>query len=304
MQVPERPIRIGVVADVHQDVIHDGYARMRTFIDEMQTSKPDFLIQLGDFVLPRPRNQPFLECWNEFEGPRYHVLGNHDMVDFGYTKQQTMEWWEMPQRFYSFDAGGWHFVVLDGNDQNPGEWSGYVRYVAPDQLEWLRKDLAATNAPTMVFSHQTIESDSGVANSGEVRAVLEECNRLAGWPQVYACLCGHHHIDSLLEVEGIRYIHINSMSYKWVGDKYLHRRFPPHVEHAYPAVSKTAPYRDPLYTMLTLDPAAGTMSLSGKQTEFIPPAPQEMGIPAADRMLPHITARKLNVLPGSALLSE
>ena len=66
-------VKIGIVADIHQDIIHDGYARMRFFIDDMNIRKPDFIIQMGDFVLPRKRNQPFLDTWNEFEGPRYHV---------------------------------------------------------------------------------------------------------------------------------------------------------------------------------------------------------------------------------------
>jgi len=78
-------VRIGIVADVHQDIIHDGYARMRYFIEDMNIRKPDFIIQLGDFVMPRKRNQPFLDAWNEFDGPGYHVLGNHDMKDFGFT---------------------------------------------------------------------------------------------------------------------------------------------------------------------------------------------------------------------------
>ena len=112
-------LRIGIAADVHQDIIHDGYARLRFFIDDMKKRKPDFIIQMGDFALPRKRNQPFLDAWNEFEGPRYHVLGNHDMKDFGFKKEQTMDWWQMERRYYSFDHGDFHFIVLDGNEQNP-----------------------------------------------------------------------------------------------------------------------------------------------------------------------------------------
>ena len=193
--------------------------------------------------------------------------------------------------------GGWHFVALDGNDKNPGNWSGYVRYVAKDQLDWLAKDLAATNAPTMVFSHQKLESDGGVANSGEVRAVLEKSNEDAGWQKVYACLCGHHHSDGLTEIAGISYIHINSMSYKWVGGGGNKRqRFAKHVEHAYPWVSHTVPYRDPLYTVLELDPETGQLNIEGKKTEFIPPTPTEMELPNASQMLPSISARKISVV--------
>lgn len=127
-----------------------------------------------------------------------------------------MEWWEMESRYYSFDIGGWHFIVLDGNDPNPGEWTGYVRYIGEEQRQWLESDLKQTQPPTIVFSHQQLESDSGVANSGEVRKILEDANERFGRKKVFACFCGHRHTDKLTKIAGIRYIHINSMSYKWV----------------------------------------------------------------------------------------
>jgi predicted phosphodiesterase len=288
-------VTLGLVADVHQDIIHDGWARMRVFIDDMQKRKVDALLQLGDFALPHSRNQPFLDTWNEYKGPKYHVLGNHD-TDSGFTKAQTMKWWGMEEKFYSFDLGGWHVVVLDGNDKNPGEWIGYVRYINQAQRDWLAADLAATDAPTIVFSHQKLESDDGIANSGEVRAILEAANKQAGRKKVFACLCGHHHSDGVTEIEGIRYVHINSMSYKWVGGAHQRKRFADHIEQAFPTVSRTAPYRDPLYTVLTLDPEEGTMTIEGRKTSFIPPTPAEMKLEHAAKMLPVISDLKVKVL--------
>ncbi|MDN5201056.1 metallophosphoesterase [Fulvivirgaceae bacterium BMA10] len=286
-------LKIGIVADVHQDIIHDGYARLRFFMDDMKKRKPDFIIQMGDFSLPRPQNQVFLDVWNEFEGPAYHVLGNHDMRDFGFTREQTMAWWEMKERYYSFDQGDFHFIVLDGNDKNPTPWSGYDRYIGAEQKEWLRKDLEATNKPTIVFIHQSLEAESGIANGEEIRSILESAKSKANRSKVIACLCGHHHTDYVKEINGILHIQINSMSYKWVGGKYQHRRFANHIEQAYPAVSKTCPYKDPLYTVLTLDAQGGKMHLEGRSTSFIAPTPKEIGISEADTMLPTITERNL-----------
>ena len=287
--------RLGLVADVHQDIIHDGYARLSAFVSDMAKRKPDAILQLGDFALPRKRNQPFLDVWNSFEGKRYHVLGNHDMRDLGFKREQTMEWWGMEERYYSFDLNGWHFVVLDGNDQNPGQWSGYVRYVGEEQRRWLESDLRRTESPTVVFSHQQLESDSGVANSGDVRKILENAVDDSGRPKVIACFCGHHHTDKLTEIAGIRYIHVNSMSYKWVGGNNARTRFPQHIEDAYPNLRKTVPYRDPLYTMLTLDPETNTMELEGRSTAFVSPNPAEMGLEDAGQMRPFISPRQLEI---------
>ena len=289
-------VQIGMVADVHQDIIHDGYSRIRFFIEEMNKRKPDFIIQLGDFVMPRKRNQPFLDAWNEFEGPRYHVLGNHDMKDFGFTKEQTMEWWQLEKPYYSFDHGDFHFIVLNGNEQNPEPWTQlYPRYIGPEQQEWLEKELVKTSKPTIIFSHQSLESpNGGMANHEELRKILEGQKTSSGQLKTIACLSGHHHADYVKEINGIPYIQINSMSYKWVGDEFEYQRFGPHVEQAYPAVRKTCPYKDPLYTVLTLDPEAGTMHIEGRETGFISPTPEEIGVPHATNMRPTITERNLD----------
>ena len=287
-------LQIGIVADVHMDIIHDAFARLRYFMDDMNKRKPDFIIQLGDFALPRTQNQPFLDIWNEFEGPSYHVLGNHDMRDLGFTREQTMEWWQMEKRYYSFDKADFHFIVLDGNDKNPGPWEGYDRFIGTEQKSWLKKDLAKATKPTIVFSHQSLEAESGVANNAEIRAILEEPKTNNGDPKVIACLSGHHHTDYVKQINGIPYIQINSMSYKWVGSEYMKIRYPEHIEQAFPNLKNTCPYKDPLYTVMTLDLQDGKLSLEGRETTFIAPGPKEIGHPNADNMTPTISDLNLS----------
>ena len=157
---PSRPLRFGIITDIHKDVMHDADERLRVFVEQMEREKVDFIVQLGDFCVPKEENLGFLKVWNTFKGPRYHVLGNHDTDDNGQgptTRERTMAYWKMPARFYSFDQGGIHFVVLDGNDRPADHKSGYPRFVADDQLKWLRKDLATTKKSTVIFVHQSPE---------------------------------------------------------------------------------------------------------------------------------------------------
>ena len=64
------------------------------------------------------------------------------MVDYGFTKAQTMSWWGMKERYYSFNQNGYHFIVLDGNDENPKPWNEYYnRYIGSNQKKWLVEDL-------------------------------------------------------------------------------------------------------------------------------------------------------------------
>ena len=49
----------------------------------------------------------------------------------------------------------------------------------PEQMEWLKDDLASTDKRCVLFSHQSI--DTYMNNGADVRNILEEANRNAGF---------------------------------------------------------------------------------------------------------------------------
>lgn len=290
-------IEVGLIADVHQDVMHDGVERLQAFINEAQKRTPDFIIQMGDFALPRKGNQPFLDVWNNYKGDKYHVLGNHDMRDHGFTREQTMAWWDMEERYYSFDKKDVHFIVLDGNDPNPKPWSGYDRYIGEEQKEWLKQDLAKTDKPTIVFCHQTLElEDGGVANLKEIQKIFEDSNKAAGFNKVICCISGHHHTDFMTQIKGIYYVQINSASYRWVGGKYKHVRYSEAVDKAHEWIKYTIPYKESLFTFMTIK--NNKIIIEPRKTEFVGPGPDELGMPKPDPhdpIVPTISRFKMKI---------
>jgi hypothetical protein len=86
----------------------------------------------------------------------------------------------MPSRYYSFDIKGYHFVVLDGNENKDPPQRGYPCHTGAEQMAWLKKDLSLTGSPVLVFSHQSLEDPEGVDNAGEVRKILEEAKLGSG----------------------------------------------------------------------------------------------------------------------------
>ena len=52
-----RPGKLGLIADLHQDVMHDGLQRLQSFISAMKMEKPDAIIQMGDFAYPNKKNE-------------------------------------------------------------------------------------------------------------------------------------------------------------------------------------------------------------------------------------------------------
>ena len=268
-------VRFGLIADVHQDIMHDSVQRVQAFAAAMNGAMPDFVCQLGDFCWPHKRNREFLKAWNCIEAPRYHVLGNHDM-DGGFTREDTVAFYDMPDKYYSFDKNGVHFIVLDGNEPG-GKREGYARYISKEQLAWVAEDLHATAFPVIVFSHQTLDGSYGIENSEAVREVLESATTETGYTKVMACFCGHHHDDQVKTINGTHYIHINSASYYWLGDTFKHESYSKDIHEKYPYIEKTAPYREPLWALVEFDVSRMQLTITGKETAWVGPSPWECG---------------------------
>ncbi|WP_123864718.1 metallophosphoesterase family protein [Chitinophaga barathri] len=251
---PRQVLRFGIMADLHHDLIKDGAQRLESFIDEMNRQKPDFIIQMGDFCFPKPVNRPLMDTWNRFEGPKYHVIGNHDN-DGGFTHEQVIEFWNAKGKYYSFDVNGYRCIVLNGNERPPGDNSkGYPRSVLRAQCDWLEKEIDTTGNPVLIFCHQGIDNDSdGVKEGIYLRLLFENANKKAGWQKVRAVFSGHHHEDYMNTYNNIHYVQINSMSYQFN-----------HLKDGY---SFNQP-KDALYALVSLD-SKGTMHIKGRQSEHM-----------------------------------
>lgn len=217
LKILKRPlVRFGVFADLHQDLIADGQQRVQAFITEMNAEMPDFIIQMGDFCVPKPSNQLIMDTWNKFKGQKYHVIGNHD-TDGGFTQEQVVNFWNAKDKYYSFDHNGYHFVVLNGNERPSGDASkGYARAVLKEQRDWLKNDLNTTQSPVIIFCHQGIDNDlDGIKEANLLRIVFERANKNAGFNKVKLVLSGHHHEDYHNVYNNIHYLQINSISYQF-----------------------------------------------------------------------------------------
>ncbi|QUL98794.1 MAG: PQQ-binding-like beta-propeller repeat protein [Candidatus Fermentithermobacillus carboniphilus] len=112
-----------------------------------------FLIHMGDITETGRREEytMFKDSTATFPYPVMATLGNHE------SRWQDPHGAVFVQEFgpstYSFDYGGWHFVVLDSTypEQGYGTLDPYL-------LSWLEKDLSAQpkGKPIAVFSHHPI----------------------------------------------------------------------------------------------------------------------------------------------------
>jgi len=269
----KKPIKLGMIADLHQDVMHDGPARLKAFLDAMKEEKPDALVQLGDFAYPTKKNEVVTKAFEKAHPKALHVLGNHE-IDGGHSFDQVAKLWGMKGRYYTENVNGLDLIVLDGNEKPKNHKRGYPKYVGQEQLEWLAKQLKTLKGPILVISHQPLAGPGSIDNAGEVQALLN-----AAADKVLLAVNGHTHIDHVAKEGKLSYLHVNSASYKWVGGSHRNKSYPAEVHSRFRWVEYTCPYRDSLFATLTLDPDNGRIELKGRESQWVGKSPSQLAIP-------------------------
>ena len=224
-------VRFGMITDLHYadlpmrrfggglDLYYSQSCdKLAEFVKTMNGLRPHFVIELGDFKDQSSDKQKTLACLERiektfagFDGPRYHVLGNHDedcLSKHEFLSRLSNGGKEADQ-YYAFDVRGIRFIVLDGcynskmEDYYPGNWDWTDANVPPVELQWLERKLKEAEGPAVVFCHQVLddkpEGAHGLKNAAAVRAILERSGK------VKSVFTGHQHGGGFRVVNGISY---------------------------------------------------------------------------------------------------
>lgn len=222
--------RIGIIGDLHWTDRADRSSRtptsgsrfysesdtdVTTFGTAMDAAQVDCVIEMGDIIDDSGNSDPqtdlntIEDLYDNFSGPRYHVIGNWDHSDSGWADDDDFfdqiengeagdvstiddfpetdakayyaagsESAENISRYYSFAfPDGSLGVVLDltGVDDASGDYifgtTSKQTIVPADQQTWLSTFLGNnTSVPIVVFTHLRIDNN---ANYADVKATLE-----------------------------------------------------------------------------------------------------------------------------------
>lgn len=240
---PRRPVRFGIVTDLHYSRREPSGTRyypqtmqkLKDAIKVFNNSNLDFLIELGDLkdqgnVPEREQTIDYLDEIEKelqtFEGPVYHVLGNHDMDSI--SKEDFLQHTSNPddadkKTYYSFASNHIKFIVLDANHNldgvpyDKGNFDWTKAFIPKDQIVWLQEELKEKNKPVVIFIHQLLDRFSDidkelcVSNADEIVPLLEENGN------VLAVFQGHHHAG--------HYSFRNNIHY-WTMKGMIERSFP------------------------------------------------------------------------------
>lgn len=217
-----------------------------------QPIKPTMLLHGGDVIMDalgqnHDKVKAQWDAWQQVMKagnslPVEYCIGNHDVWGFADAKNDPM-WgkkWVVDQlqlkgRYRSFDRDGWHFIILDSTQPTAsGKW--YTAHLDPEQLDWLKADLAKTGAktPILILSHIPIVSATvfydktnvkdanwvipGSWNHTDATDLIE---LFAQHPNVKACLSGHMHLLDHVTYNNVQYFCNGSVCGNWWnGDTY------------------------------------------------------------------------------------
>jgi 3',5'-cyclic AMP phosphodiesterase CpdA len=263
-----RALRLAHLTDVHvlpvREGLQDPPGGFAAAIRHAQAlpDRPDLMFFGGDLIMDglkveRDETVAQWDVWDsvlrrELQVPARFALGNHDIWGWGirgrpglerekgYGKALALERLALPDRYYSFDQNGWHFVVLDSMQPDFANKHSYTASLDEVQFAWLARDLAAVppTTPIAILSHIPILSacvffDNELEATGswvvpgawthiDARRLKDLFRR---HPNVKVCLSGHVHLVDDVTYLGVRYLCNGAVSGGWWKGDY--QEFPP-----------------------------------------------------------------------------
>lgn len=248
----KRVLRIAHLTDIHVQPERGADQGLTAALHHVQDLKdaPGLILTGGDTIMDSfaqtdERTTTQWKLWHrimkdECSLPVRSCIGNHDLWGWNkdsskttgaeplWGKKRAVQELGLPDRYYSFDRAGWHFVVLDSTHTDGG--SGYIAKMDEQQYEWLAADLAKTTAktPVLILSHQPIFSaaaffDGHNEKSGNWQVPAAwmhiDARRLKDlfkkYPNVKLALSGHLHLVDRVDYCGLTYLCNGAVSGAW-----------------------------------------------------------------------------------------
>jgi hypothetical protein len=189
-ELPERALNFIVMGDPQpEEPPLEQTQTFLTIIDEVQSLRPDVVLIVGDLIRGLTNDTEQIKLmWDEYEKavapldmPVLIAAGNHDIWDET-SRDEFIE--RFGSLYHSATFGDIHFIML--NSQLPGE----EYRIGPEQLAWLRNDLADHGDSKHIFVgvHAPLWAYGDHSNwMAEVHPLLKEYN-------VRGVFGGHWHI--------------------------------------------------------------------------------------------------------------
>jgi 3',5'-cyclic AMP phosphodiesterase CpdA len=219
--------------DVHAINQWDAPKAMQQAVGMINMQRADLIINGGDLIhggfdlskqAADARWDAYLAMHDAIEGEIFSTLGNHDLVAVNPSdgsapsadpRDSFRKRLGLVRTYYSFDALGYHFVVLDSVKTNIRQ-NHYAGAIEPEQIEWLREDLSKipTGRPIVAVTHIPLLTSLHAATRGATEAAPEymvvvnnvEVMETFATHNLILVLQGHLHVNELIRWRNTTFI--------------------------------------------------------------------------------------------------
>lgn len=224
-------LTVAHITDVHLPADPLIAARFSKCLDAVKAHKVDFFLNGGDSIMDASYNDVVREkvisqwaawddCMRVLKDYEVHsCIGNHDnwwaapsKEDEMYGKDYVVKRLKIPHRYYSFSKKGWHFIILDGNNDKIS--------LDETQFNWLADELEklAPNTPVLLMSHFPVFGATPVLEGGN----HSDNKKLKDLfykhkDKVKIMLSGHNHLFDKTFYNNVWYCCNGAMSGFWWG---------------------------------------------------------------------------------------
>jgi 3',5'-cyclic AMP phosphodiesterase CpdA len=217
----------GFAKGVQRKLVEHSDRLVARFVKDMnETEHPEFVMCLGDFIEDINNREEdiksfkkALDLLSDLKMPLHAIVGNHDVRTL--THAEIAEMLGIDAMFYSFDSGDFHFVCLsfEMTGNHTKDVVDIRAEVPPEQVKWLKEDLAKTDKPTVVFTHYGLAEDdmvgnfwfhgeikhAAIGNREEIRQIFEDSGK------VKAVIGAHQHWNRFNQHNGIAYYAVTAL---------------------------------------------------------------------------------------------
>jgi chitodextrinase len=186
---PGQPLIVGAVGDGGS-----GQTSETDVVNLISSWNPNLFLYLGD-VYENGRPMEFdnwygkpgvAGTYGQFYSISDPTIGNHEYVG---SDIAGYEWyWNNVPHYYSYNAGGWHFISLDNTSKYIGSAPSNANYRA--ETAWLNQDLSSdTSACTLAYFHEpmfNVGPEGSATNTAGIWQILAQNH-------VTLVLNGHDH---------------------------------------------------------------------------------------------------------------
>ncbi len=251
-------LTVAHITDVHIRKEENAPAKFKQCLEEIKKHNPDFFLNGGDSIFDASydhvKREQVTELWNLWDDcimtirdyELHSCIGNHDnwwaapsKQDDMYGKPYVVKRLGIPDRYYSFTKGGWHFIILDGNNEKIS--------LDEKQYNWLVNDLEnlPAHTPTLLMSHYPILGVTPLLEGGghsDAKKLKDLFYKHRD--KVKVCLSGHNHLYDRNQYNHVEYYCNGSMSGFWWGKGDAHSAAPYYYQETPPGYAILKLYAD------------------------------------------------------------